>query len=159
MTDIDPFPLLKSVHILSATVLFGTGLGTALHLWMTHRSGEVAAISVAAANTVRADWWFTLTSGIAQPATGAGLIWLGGHDPFAPWLMATYVLYAVAGSCWIAVARLQIRARDLAREAVLANQPLPPAYFRLMRAWYALGWPAFLALIAVLWLMVATPGA
>ena len=153
----DTFLLLKSVHILGATVLFGTGLGTAMHFWMTHRSGEVPAIAVAAANTVRADWWFTLTSGIVQPLTGAALIRLGGHDPFAPWLIAAYALYAVAGLCWIVVVRLQIRARDLARDAARRNQPLPPAYFRAMRAWYALGWPAFLALIAVFWLMVAKP--
>jgi uncharacterized membrane protein len=133
--------LLKWLHILSATVL----------------SGEVPAIAMATANTVRADWWFTLTSGMVQPATGAGLIWLGGYDPLAPWLIATYALYAVAGLCWIVVVRLQIRARDLARDAVRKAQPLPPAYFRAMRAWYALGWPAFLALIAVFWLMVAKP--
>jgi uncharacterized membrane protein len=66
----DALLILKWLHILSATVLFGTGLGTAAHLWMTHRTGNVSAIAVAAANTVRADWWFTLTSGIAQPVTG-----------------------------------------------------------------------------------------
>jgi Predicted integral membrane protein (DUF2269) len=33
----DALLILKWLHILSATVLFGTGLGTAAHLWMTHR--------------------------------------------------------------------------------------------------------------------------
>jgi uncharacterized membrane protein len=154
----DAYLLLKWVHILSATVLFGTGLGTAAHLWLTHRSGSVAAVAVAAANTVRADWWFTLTSGLAQPASGAALIWLGGHDPFAPWLTVAYALYAIAASCWAIVAALQIRARDLARAAAAADAPLPPAYYRAMRIWFGLGWPAFLALIAVFWLMVAKPG-
>ena len=151
--------LLKWLHILSATVLFGTGLGTAAHLWMTHRTGNVSAIAVAAANTVRADWWFTLTSGIVQPLTGAGLIWLEGYDPLAPWLIAVYALYAVAAACWIAVVRLQIRACRLARDAALQSEALPATYFRIMRAWYALGWPAFLVLILVMWLMVAKPGA
>ena len=150
--------LLKWLHILSATVLFGTGLGTAAHLWLTHRTGNVSAIAVAAANTVRADWWFTLTSGIVQPVTGAGLIWLEGYDPFAPWLIIVYALYAVAGACWIAVVRLQIRASRLAHDAALRSEALPATYFQAMRAWYALGWPAFLALILVMWLMVAKPG-
>lgn len=155
----DAYLLIKWVHILSATVLFGTGLGTAAHLWMTHRSGTVPAIAVAAANTVRADWWFTLTSGIVQPTSGAALIWLGGHDPLAPWLIVAYALYALAGSCWVAVAVLQLRARDLARDATGSGQALPQAYYRIMRIWFGLGWPAFLALIAIFWLMVAKPGA
>ncbi|HXV24481.1 MAG TPA: DUF2269 domain-containing protein [Alphaproteobacteria bacterium] len=155
----DGYLLLKWVHILSATVLFGTGLGTAAHLWMTHRSGAVPAIAVAARNTVRADWWFTLTSGIVQPTSGVGLIWLGGHDPFATWLIATYSLYAIAGSCWVIVALLQLRVRDLAQDAAVSDQALPPAYYRIIRIWYALGWPAFLALLAIFWLMIAKPGA
>jgi uncharacterized membrane protein len=154
----DAYLLLKWVHILSATVLFGTGLGTAAHLWLAHRSRSVPAIAVAAGSTVRADWWFTLTSGLVQPASGAALIWLGGHDPFAPWLTVGYALYAIAGSCWFIVVALQIRARDLAREALASGQPLPQAYFMAMHVWFALGWPAFLALLAVFWLMVAKPG-
>lgn len=153
-----PYLLLKWAHILSGTVLFGAGLGTAAHMWMTHRTGSVPAIAVATANTVRADWWFTASSGAIQPATGAGLIWIGGYDPFAPWLLAAYALYAIAGACWTVVAALQIRARGLAREALRSGGPLPAGYFRIMRAWYALGWPAFLALLAVFWLMVAKPG-
>ena len=154
----DAYLLLKWLHVLSATILFGTGLGTAAHLWLTHRSRSAPAIAVATANTVRADWWFTLTSGIVQPTSGAALIWLGGHDPFALWLLGAYALYAVAALCWAAVVALQIRARDLARAAVVSGQPLPADYFSAMRIWYGLGWPAFLALIAVFWLMVAKPG-
>ena len=154
----DGYLLVKCAHILSATVLFGTGLGTAAHLWLTHRSGSLPAIAVATANTVRADWCFTLTSGLVQPASGAALIWLGGHDPFAGWLLGAYALYAVAGCCWAVVVALQVRARDLARAAIATGQPLPPGYDRLMCLWYGLGWPAFLALIAVFWLMVAKPG-
>ena len=53
------FLLLKTLHVLSATVLFGTGLGTAFHMWVTHRRGEVRAIAVTAANVVQADFLFT----------------------------------------------------------------------------------------------------
>ncbi len=71
--------------------------------------------------------------------------------------MVTYVLYAVAFACWVPVVRLQIRARDLAREAALAGKELGEAYYRTMRAWFILGWPAFLGLTAVFWLMAAKP--
>ena len=153
----EPFLLVKWLHVVSATVLFGTGLGTAMHMWLTHRTGDSAAIAAAARNTVRADWYFTVPSGLVQPASGAALIWLGGHDPAARWLTAAYLLYAVAGVCWLIVAVLQIRARDLAAAAHARAEPLPPGYFRIMRLWFLLGWPAFVSLIAVFWLMVAKP--
>jgi uncharacterized membrane protein len=34
---------------------------------------------------------------------------------------------------------------------------LPPAYHRYMQIWFALGWPAFLAVMLIFWLMVAKP--
>jgi uncharacterized membrane protein len=53
---------------------------------------------------------------------------------------------------------LQIRMRDLAESAVAANAPaLPPAYRRLARLWFWLGWPAFLSVLAIFWLMIAKP--
>lgn len=153
----EPFLWLRMLHIISATVLFGTGLGTAFHMWFTHRSGDVAAIVVAARNTVRADFWFTTPVVILQPATGATLIWLGGHDPLAPWLVAVYALYAFAGACWLPVVALQIRARDLAVSALDTGMELPPAYHRIMRLWFALGWPAFAAVATIFALMVLKP--
>ncbi|MBL8674590.1 MAG: DUF2269 family protein, partial [Rhodospirillales bacterium] len=66
--------------------------------------------------------------------------------------------YALAFACWAPVVVLQIRARDLAAAAAAAaSAPLPPEYHRVMRRWFALGWPAFLALVVVYWLMVAKP--
>ena len=55
------------------------------------------------------------------------------------------------------VVGLQIRARDLARAALASGQPLGAEYHRAMRLWFILGWPAFLGLTAVFWLMVAKP--
>ena len=52
----------KWVHVLSSTLLFGTGLGTAFHLYATHLRGDVAAIASAARNTTLADWLFIATS-------------------------------------------------------------------------------------------------
>lgn len=154
---IDPYLAVKWLHLVSATVLFGTGLGTALHMWLAHLSGEPRAIAVVARNVVRTDWWFTAPSAVAQPVSGLALVYLAGYDPFASWLLAAYLLYLVAAACWLVVVGLQIKARDLAVAAARDGAALPPAYHRSMRAWFALGWPAFLALLIVFWLMVAKP--
>jgi uncharacterized membrane protein len=151
------FQIVKTVHVLSATILFGTGLGTAFHMWLTHRRGDVWAIAVTARNVVLADWLFTATSGVVQPATGFAMVLMAGYDPLASWLVVTYLLYAVAATCWFCVVWLQLRIADMARRSVAAGGPLPPEYHRTMRLWFRLGWPAFIGLVGVFWLMVAKP--
>jgi uncharacterized membrane protein len=42
------FLILKTLHILSAIVLLGTGFGTAFHFWATHLRGDPRAIAAAA---------------------------------------------------------------------------------------------------------------
>jgi uncharacterized membrane protein len=151
------YDLVKTLHILSATVLFGTGLGTAFHMWFAHRSGEPRTIAAVARNTVKADFWFTTPAVVLQPATGIALIHLAGMDPGASWLVAVYGLYGLIGLCWLPVVWLQIRARNLAALAATSGRALPAEYHRAMRLWYRLGWPAFLGTMAIFWLMVAKP--
>ncbi len=155
MSELYAFALL--LHILSATVLFGTGLGTAFQMWMADRSGDVRAIAVVAANVVRADFVFTTPAVIIQPLTGGLLIYLAGFDPMAPWLLVGYGRYALTGACWLPVVWIQLRVRDIATEAALSGTPLPPPYQNLMRAWFWLGWPAFSAVVAIFWVMIAKP--
>jgi uncharacterized membrane protein len=157
MASIDAYFWLKWLHVLSSTVLFGTGLGTAFQMWLAHRRGDPAAIAVVAANVVVADWLFTLPAGVVQPLTGFGLVVLGDFPLVAPWLVVTYGLYLVAFACWAPVVVLQMRARDLARRAVIDGAKLPPVYYSTMKWWAALGWPAFIALLIVFLLMVAKP--
>jgi len=151
------YDLIKTLHILSATVLFGTGLGTAFQMWFAHLNGEPRTIATVARNVVRADFWFTTPAVIIQPASGIALIQLSGLDAGASWLTAAYGLYLLIGLCWLPVVWLQIRARDLAVAAAAGGTPLPPEYHRVMRLWFGLGWPAFLGTMAIFWLMVAKP--
>ena len=153
----DNYELLRLLHIISSTILFGAGLGTAFHMWRSHQSGDVRAIAVASRNTVLADWLFTTPAVIIQPASGIGLILLAGHDPFAPWLVATYLLYVVTGACWVPVVIIQIRVRDIAAVSAENNDPLPESYGRYMKTWFLLGWPAFLSVLAIFGLMVSKP--
>lgn len=159
---VDFYALAKTVHILSATVLFGTGVGIAFFFLMGMRaglvSGDAAAAWFAARTTAVADMIFTLNAGILQPISGLVLVHLAGWEFSAPWLMATYALYVVALACWLPVVWLQLRIRD-DWHAKLAGADIDEARLRRRyRWWFALGWPGFGALVAVFWLMVAKPG-
>src|SRR5262249_31742471 len=112
----DPYLSVKWLHILSSTVLFGTGLGTALQMVLAHRARDARVIAGVARNVVRADWLCTLPSGIIQPLSGALLIAWGGFDPWAPWLVIAYAFYLIAAACWVRVVILQLRLRDLATQ-------------------------------------------
>lgn len=153
----DTYLIVKWVHIISSTILFGFGAGTAWYFWNAHLSRDPAIIAKVGRMVVRADWIFTGTSGLVQPATGIWMAHLAGYSLFEPWLMATYGLYSLAFLCWAPVVWLQIKAQRLAETACETKTPLGPDYFGTMRIWFALGWPAFLSLLAVFWLMVAKP--
>jgi len=136
--------------------LFGTGLGIAFFFWSARRGDDQARLFAARA-TVRADFLFTLPAVVLQPITGALLINQSGFDPRQAWLLVSYALYVLAGLCWLPVVWLQLRMKRML-EAKVAGADFDPAGFeRLRRAWFLLGWPAFLGLIVVFWLMVAKP--
>lgn len=153
----DWYSIVKSLHIMSATVLFGTGLGIAFFMVCGGRSASLQERYFASRITVLADTIFTFPAVFLQPLTGAWLIWQGGYDWADGWLLATYGLYALAGACWLPVVWLQIRMRNLVRDALSAGTPPPPAFDRLFRIWFLLGWPAFAGLVAVFFLMVTKP--
>jgi uncharacterized membrane protein len=145
------------VHVLSSTVLFGFGAGTAWYLWNAHLTRDPATIATVGRMLVQADWIFTGTSGIVQPATGLVLVHQAGWSFAESWLIVTYGLYLLAFTCWVPVVWLQIRAQKLAQRAADTGSPLSPDYYRTMRLWFLLGWPAFLGLVCVFWLMIAKP--
>ncbi|CAO3380194.1 DUF2269 family protein [Azospirillum argentinense] len=148
---------LKLIHILSAILLFGTGLGTAFHGMASNLSKDVRAIAVANRNVVLADWLFTTPTVLIQPVSGLWLALEQGWPLSSGWIVLTLVLYAIAGACWLPVVWLQIRMRRMAEDAVTAGTPLPPLYRRYFRIWFALGWPAFAAMVAIVGLMVFKP--
>lgn len=153
----DAYLVWKWLHILSSTVLFGFGAGTAWYFWNAHLSGDAALIARVGKMVVRADWIFTGTSGLVQPISGLVLVRLAGFSPFESWLVAAYALYMLAFLCWVPVVWLQIKAQRLAQTAAETGALLGRDYHRTMRLWFLLGWPAFLGLTATFWLMVAKP--
>jgi uncharacterized membrane protein len=148
---------LKMLHILSSVVLVGTGFGTAFYFFFANRTRSVPVIAAVARLVVRADWWFTTPAIVVQPLTGVWLMSLAGWPWHTPWIVAAVALYALAGLCWLPVVVLQIRLARLAAEADAAGEPLPPAYWRMARRWEMLGYPAFVAMLAIYILMVFKP--
>ncbi|PVM87247.1 DUF2269 family protein [Caulobacter radicis] len=153
----DLYLLLKAVHVVGATVLLGTGAGIAFFMLMAHRTGQPALIAHTARVVVIADTVFTATAVVIQPITGAALAHVVGYPLLSGWIGLSLVLYVVTGLCWLPVVWIQIRLRDLADAAARAGQPLPERYHRLFRAWFVLGFPAFAAVLAIVWLMLARP--
>ncbi|MEW6646883.1 MAG: DUF2269 domain-containing protein [Pseudomonadota bacterium] len=151
------YTMLKTLHILSAIFLFGTGFGSAFYKFFTDRSGSLAAIASTNRLVVWADWLFTTPTVILQPLTGYALVYLAGWSPTTPWLLGALGLYLLAGFCWLPVVFLQIRMRDLSIVAAETTTPLPATYHRLARLWFWLGIPAFAAMTLAVVLMVFKP--
>jgi len=149
--------VVKWLHILSSTLLFGTGIGSAFYMLFTSLSRDVRAIAVVSRHVVLADWIFTSTTVLIQPLTGIYMIQLLGYPWNSAWIMWSVALYFLAGACWLPVVWIQLRMRDMAQVAARDGAELPALYWRYLRIWTMLGIPAFLALVVVYWLMVAKP--
>ena len=149
--------LLVFVHIIGATVLLGTGAGIAFFMLMAHLAGQPVGIAGVARIVVIADFVFTATAVIVQPITGVLLARLLGYPILDGWIALSLILYVVTGVFWLPVVWIQMRMRDLAREAVACGEPLPRAYHRLFWIWFSFGFPAFAAVLGIFWLMITRP--
>lgn len=149
--------LLKWLHILSSTILFGTGIGSAFYLLVTVLGKDPRAVAHIARWVVRADWLFTATTAVVQPLTGIWLLQLMGMTLDTRWIAWSLALYIIALGCWLPVVWLQMRMRDLAQQAVDAGTSLTPQFHRMFITWVLLGVPALLAFLGIFWLMVAKP--
>jgi len=148
---------LRYLHIVGAVVLLGTGAGIAFFMMMAHRTGSAATVAAVARIVVVADYLFTATAVVLQPVTGVLLAWRLGYALSEAWIVASTILYVVTGLFWLPVVWMQARMRDLAAAAARSREPLPPAYHRLYRIWFAFGFPDFFAVLAIVWLMIARP--
>jgi uncharacterized membrane protein len=149
--------LLRFLHVIGATVLLGTGSGIAFFMVISNRSGNPAMIAHVAGIVVLADTVFTATAAILQPITGYLLARELGWPVLSGWIGLSLLLYVLVGLFWLPVVWMQIRLRDMARLAAAQGEPLPEAYHRLYRWWFAFGFPAFGAVLAIIWLMLARP--
>lgn len=151
------FLLLKTLHIVSSVLLVGTGLGTAFFMFFANRSGSLAAQAVVSRLVVRADLWFTTPAVIVQPVTGIAMAHLAGWPLSTPWIGWSLALFALTGALWLPVVWLQLRMARMAALAAGNGGELPERYWRFARWWEGLGYPAFVAMLAVFALMVMKP--
>lgn len=89
--------LVKFLHVLGAIVILGTGTGIAFFMLMAHRTDDAEFIARTASVVVIADAIFTLSAVLLQPITGGLLMTLSATPITERWLLASLVLYAVAG--------------------------------------------------------------
>ena len=149
--------ILLFLHVIGATVLLGTGAGIAFFMVIAHGTRNATLIAHVASTVVLADFLFTATAVILQPITGIALALRMGWPLGEGWIFYSLLLYVVAGVFWLPVVRIQMKLRDLARQAAAENAPLPALYHRLYRIWFACGFPAFAAVLAIIWLMLTKP--
>ena len=145
---------LKWLHILSSTVLFGTGIGSAFYLLVATLGRDARTVAAISGYVVAADWLFTATTALAQPLTGWWMMRTAQLPMSTPWIFWSWHLYALAIACWLPVVWIQLRLRDSAVAAATAGQPLPARYWRFFTAWVVLGAIAFVAFLLIFWLMV-----
>lgn len=143
---------IKLVHILSATLLFGTGLGTAFFMLNAYLSNDVHVLRRTAQTVVIADWLFTTPAVILQIATGLWLTHRLGIAYDSIWFVIVIALFVFVGACWLPVVWIQMRVRDRLRQGASIDACRP-----MMRAWIALGVPAFISVIVIFGLMVYKP--
>jgi uncharacterized membrane protein len=150
--------VIKTLHILSSVLMVGTGFGTAFYLYFANRSRSVPVIAAVARLVVRADWWFTTPAVLFQPASGLWLAHAAGWPWQSPWIVAALALYGLAGACWLPVVWLQMQLAQLAQSAAESHATtLPTRYWQYAKWWEWLGYPAFVAMLLVYFLMVFKP--
>ena len=148
---------LKLIHILSSTVLFGSGISIAFFMWRADRSGDLGRVAMVSRQVVLADWCFTTPSVIVQPLTGFAMVWLAGFPLSSPWILLSIVLYGFIGLCWLPVVWIQCRIANASEKALAETAGFNYPHRYLMRYWYALGWAAFVSMVGIFFLMVFKP--
>jgi len=151
------YEILLFLHVVGAAVLLGTGAGIAFFMVVSNRSGDPALVAHVAGIVVLADTVFTATAALFQPVTGMLLARVAGWPLLEGWVALSLALYVLVGVFWLPVVWMQMRMRDMACAARDTGRALPEAYHRLYRSWRALGYPAFGAVLAIVWLMLTKP--
>jgi len=150
--------LWKFVHVLGACVLLGIGLGIAFFVLVAHRTQHPGVIAVTARFAVVANLIFITAAIVVLALSGWALARAIGLWPFdESWIVLSIYLYLFVVLCWLPAVFIQIRMRNLAREAAVTAKKLPAGYRRLFVLWFCLGWPALAATVAIFALMVWQP--
>ncbi len=147
----------KLVHIISSTILFGTGIGIAFFMFRAYKSGDVAVMRGTNRQVVLADWLFTTPAIVVQFASGLWLTERLGIPYTSTWFIAVMSVFLFVGVCWLPVVWIQWRLNRMLSKGTVPGE-LPHEYHRLMRIWIVLGILAFTSVVVLFGLMVFKPG-
>lgn len=157
---INAYTLWKTAHIISAAILFGTGLGIAFFAWFGYqralRSNSLDAMRTVLQLTVIGDAVFTTPAVIFQVLSGFILLRLDSWSVLSVWSVTVLSLFIIIGLLWLPVVVIQIA---MSREASRAGsiKDLSVRFHRRFLLWFSLGVPAFIAVIVMFLLMVTKP--
>ena len=155
---LDTIFTIKFVHVLAAAAMFGTWLCLASFMVLAHRSGNTSVVALTTQFVVSVEKMVMIAAIALLPVSGFPLASAIGLSPLSElWIDISLVLYAVIVVCWIAAFRIEIRIRDLAREAALNATRLPEPYRRLFRKWCMLAGPFLVGMMIVVALMIWQP--
>jgi len=144
---------IKLLHIISSTLILGTGLGTAFFMLRAHLSKNMEAMKITTQSVVLADWIFTTPAIVIQFLTGLWLSSKLGIPYGSVWFISVMSLFFLIGLCWIPVVFIQIRIREIIRHGGTADD-----YRSLMKVWAGLGIPAFASVLILIYFMVSKFG-
>jgi uncharacterized membrane protein len=155
---IDFILAIKFIHVLLAAAMFGTWLGIAGFMLLAYRSGNPSVVALIAQFAVRIELFVIAAALALQPISGFPLAWAIGLTPLNEfWIDVSLVLYAAVVAIWLVSLRIEIRLRNLARQAALGRGTLADDYPRLFRIWFALAAFLLAAMVAIILLMVWQP--
>jgi len=146
--------ILKLVHIMSSTILFGGGIFAALLGTIVFGSRRAKVIAEIGPHIVRVESYLTALSALAQIITGLWMASIAGFSVSTGWLGWALILFCIAGLCWILGVWLQHRMVDLSKTALETDAALPAEYRKLFARWTFLGLPSTAAMIGIFYLMV-----
>lgn len=157
---IDAYTVWKTLHVISAAILFGTGLGIAFFAWFGYRQalrmGEIGALRSVLRLTVIADTVFTAPAVVFQLVSGIVLMRINAWPFTTVWAITVLSLFVLVGLCWLPVVAIQIiQSREANRAASIKD--LSEGFHRRFVLWFVLGIPAFLLVVALFFLMIAKP--
>ena len=155
---VDLILAIKFVHVLSAAVMYGAWITVAGFMVLGYRAANPSVMALIAQFAVRIEL-FVIAGAIAlQPVAGFPLAWAIGLNLLNEfWLYASLALYVAVVAVWVVVVRVEIRLRNIARDAALKRAPLADTYPRMFRIWFMLAAVFVAGMTMLMLLMVWQP--
>lgn len=145
------YTILKMIHILSATIMIGTGLGSAFYLYITYKTAQFSTIKDVVKLVVLADLIFTTPSVIIQFITGI-LLANKLHLYQTDWFKIVLVISFVVLILWLVAVYIQYKLKKISQQNRITK-----TYTKLMQIWIYLGGISFVLAIYLYYLMIFKP--